>query len=246
MKHLDEETIQRALHGELDPAVEPAVREHLTTCVECAHRLTAAEREERRVHGLLESLDHEIPAVEAEAIVEKASRRERWRPRRLAAVAITLLIVAGGLAYALPGSPFRAWIHSALSGDPPREGTTAPSSSIGSSGVSLEPGDSLNVVFESPQETGTVHVSLTPSREVHVRVLGDGPGFRVGPDRLRIANAGSSASYRIEIPGSAPRVRVLVGARTILEKEGSVVRAAVQPDSTGSWTITLSPRPRGE
>ncbi len=213
MKHLDEETIQRALHGELDSAVEPAVREHIATCVECADLLADAEREERRVHGLFESLDHEIPAIQAEAIVEKASRRQRWRP--LAAAAITLLIVAGGLAYALPGSPFRAWIHSALSGDSPREDTTVPSFSTGSSGVSLEPGDSLNVVFESPQETGTVHVSLTPSREVHVRILGDGSGFSVEPDRLRIANAGSSASYRLEIPGAAPRVRVLVGARTI-------------------------------
>lgn len=238
--HLDDETLQRVLHDELDPDVVPRVRDHLAACPACARRLEDAEREERRVFSLLESLDHEPPAGDPEVILGAASGRERWRS--LAAAAVAFLIVAAGLAYAIPGSAVREWVRSALLGDRPAAVSETPAAADEpTAGVSIDPGDSLDVVFGSPQETGTIHVSSSPAGELLLQILGQPPGIRVESHRLRIDNAGSTASYRIEIPASAPRVGVYVGSRRVLVKVGLTVRAEAERDSTGGYVIPLAP-----
>ena len=49
--HLDDERLQRLLHGELDTAAAAAARDHLAGCAACAARLDEAERDEQAVFG---------------------------------------------------------------------------------------------------------------------------------------------------------------------------------------------------
>lgn len=233
MTHLDEETLQRAVDGELDAAAAPAVRQHLAGCPECARRVEEAGREQRRAFALLEALDHPVPALDPDAIV---ARRRAPRPRPLAAAAVAVLVVAAGLAWALPGSPVRSWIRSARTGGGPE--AVAPVEPA-SAGISVVPGDSLDVVFEAPQHAGAVRVAPSASGELHLRVEGEPPAIAVEPHRVRVANAGSSAGYRIEIPPAAPLVRVLVGDRPILVQRGASLRMATPPDSAGAIVLPL-------
>jgi hypothetical protein len=237
--HVDPDMLQRALHGELDPAADARDRAHVASCEECAGRWKRLEEEEERVRSLLETLDHAPPAVDVRAIVRAGSRPEWWRSRIAAGVAF--LVVAGGLAWAIPGSPIREWVGSFPTGDPPspaRETPDEPGASA--SGVSVAPGDSLDVVFENPQESGTIHVRSHPGEELELRILGGRPSIRVESRRLVVANAGATSSYRIEIPASAPFVRVQVGSRTVLVKDGTTIDAAGR-DSTGAYAIPLTP-----
>jgi len=49
--HLDDERLQRLLHGELEPGAETSIMGHLATCDPCRDQLTAARREAADVSG---------------------------------------------------------------------------------------------------------------------------------------------------------------------------------------------------
>lgn len=235
MTHLDEETLQRVLDRELDPSAAADADAHLAACETCARRLAEAEREERRVLELLGALDHEPPRVDPESIADRAAPGPRWRPLLAATVAF---LVVGALAWAIPGSPVPGWVRSvAGSGE---AGPTAPDEPP-VAGISVEPGDSLEVVFEHAQEAGAIRVAITPSGELDLRVRGPAPGVRVEPHRVVVGNAGSAASYEIAVPESAPLVRIRVGPDVVLVKEGPIVRTDAPAGPTGAWEIPLAP-----
>ena len=75
--HLDEEQVQRLLHGETAPRVETGVRDHLARCEECRSRLVEAEREERWVLERLGRVDRAPPPVVVEAILNRGDGRAR-------------------------------------------------------------------------------------------------------------------------------------------------------------------------
>lgn len=235
--HLDEETLQRLLHGELAGPGESRARSHLASCRECVRRLEEAAREEDRIFGLLEELDHALPATGPESILPAGPAPERWRSRIAAGIAF--LLVVGGIAVAVPGSPVREWVRGALRGDqPPASVEAGPTGEESVAGVSVDPGESIEVAFEESQERGRILVRLVRAPELQVRIHGPSPGIRVHPDRIVVANAGSAASYEILVPESAPRMRVRVGPRVLLEKAGGEVRAPT-PRSEEGWVLPL-------
>lgn len=238
MTHLDAETLQRAIDGELDPDAAARARAHRDECPECAERWEAARAEEQRLASLLGALDHDVPGLDPPWLAVGAGRTGTWRSRAAAAVAI--LVVAGGLAWAIPGSPIPAWVRSVLRGD--GEATPAeagPTPVEPASGVAVDPGDSLDVAFEHSQEAGQVRVVRTASGPVTIRILGPAPDLRVETHRVGIANAGSSASYRVEIPDAAPLVRVTVAGRVVLEKRGPDARTSAPADSGLEYAFPL-------
>lgn len=237
--HLDEETLQRLLHGELAGPGESRARTHLASCRECARRLEEAAREEERIFGLLETLDHAPPATGPESILAGGPAPERWRSRIAAGVAF--LLVVGGIAVAVPGSPVRDWVRGALRGEPPPAAVEADRPGEESvAGVSVDPGELIEVAFEESQERGRILVRLVRAPELQVRIHGGSPGIRVHSDRIVVANAGSAASYEILVPESAPRVRVRVGARVLFEKEDEEARAPTTRSEEG-WVLPLRP-----
>jgi len=261
MMHLDEEQVERVLHGELPGAAAEAARAHLAACALCRASVAAAEREEEEVHRLLGALDHEPPAAArprlARDAMTRAARGVRrgagWRRR---AAGLLVALGAAGVAYAFPGSPVPGWVDAVVArlgslgdrageapappvapGTTPRSPTDAPESM---GGIAVAPGGSLLILFTRAEESGEVEVLLTDADLVRAEAPGIAASFTADEAVLRIESAGTGARFRIEIPRTAPRVEIRVGARRIFLKEGERITAAPAA-ARGSYLLPLAP-----
>ena len=248
--HLDEDQLQRLLHGELSPQAEKSAREHVGRCPACSRRLADAERDESEVHALLRVLDDPPPPVQAEAVAAKAEAGTGSRRRDLAwlrrAAAVLLAVGIAGAAYAVPGSPVRRWVHSVvqkMSGRPEPSGVpSAPERAEKDvSGIAVVPGQKLLILFTSPQAGGQILVSLTDGSEVQVRAPADAATFTSTADQLLIANRSSSATFEIRIPGDASWVEIRVGSDRVFLKQGALVTTSGSTNTGGSYLLRLKP-----
>jgi anti-sigma factor RsiW len=241
--HLDDERLERLMHGELSPEDAAAAGSHLVECAECRARVAAAERDEHEVFALIGVLDHPAPAVPLQAVLERAdSHQYRWR--RWAAAAVLVLGI-GGVAYALPGSPLRRWLDAAVeraSGVPERmipDPVRVDPPPEDGAGIAVAPGAGLIIGFIGPETGGSARIVLSDAAEVTVRAPAGAATFRAEADRVIVQRSGTRARFDVEIPASAPRVEVRVGTRRVFLKDqaGVTTDAARSPD--GAWVVML-------
>jgi hypothetical protein len=233
--HLDEETLERVLHGELEAEQDAAAREHLSDCMACSAALEESRLRERHVFGLLEALDREAPGLDWKAIEAPEPRGSRG----LLVAASIACILAAGILYALPDVPLRNWIH-ALGREAPAGATVAPDASPSVSGLSIRPTAPFEIVFAGAQASGVVLVNLSDAPDVEIRVLGDPVGLESGPDQVAVANLGSRSSYAIRLPKAGPTITVRVGESRVLVKSGPGVETAAPRTETGEYRIDLA------
>lgn len=240
--HLDDEQLQRLLHGELTPPAEALLRGHVVACEHCHSRVEQAAREEKRVLELLRTIDHPPPHASMLAIAARArGRRRRWGER---AAAIIVALATAGVAYAAPGSPFPDLLRRLIASEerapqapapvrpPPRPESTG--------GITVAPGDRFTIAFAATQAGGLATVSLTDGEDVAVRAVGGNPAFASDVDRLSIDNAKGDASFEIEIPRNAPWVEIRIGDRRVLLKTAARVQTDGRRDVEGRYVIRLS------
>ncbi len=242
--HLDEEHLQRLLHGELSAGDRPAADYHLAACDECRQRVARAQRDEAEIFALLRQVDHPLPVVHAETLAAKARGIGlvwgRW------AAGILLFLSAAGAAYAVPGSPLRQWIRSAGAwiaredrvSPPPRQ---AEGPAASAAGIAAVPGRSYVIDFQRAEPGGQARVSLTDGTEVTVRAPSGAARFTSAADRLLIDNQGPGAIFEIEIPRSAPRLEIRVAGKRIFLKQWGRVTAPHSAEVRGAYVIGLSP-----
>jgi hypothetical protein len=241
--HLDEEQLQRLLHRQLPSRAARSARDHLAECGDCRERFVTAERDDNAVLALLREVDHEVPVVDPEALVA----RLRWTGAGWGRWAAGFLLLVGiaGAAYALPGSPVRQWVRSAvawIAGSGPRPSSTrAEVSTLPVAGIAAVPGPRFVIAFQSPEPGGHARVSLTDGKHVTVRAPSGAAGFTSAANRLVIANTGRGATFEIEIPRSAPRVEIRVAGARIFLKDGSRVTSDWPATVEGGYLIPLSP-----
>jgi anti-sigma factor RsiW len=233
--HLDVETLERAIHGEFEPGHRAAVERHLAACADCAARLGDARREEERILGLLEALDHEPPALDWSAVTRESRAGGPWRS--LLAASLAFLVVAAGILYAIPGSSVRSFVASVLRDDPDPVAPPVVDGAV--SGIAVVPGDPFEVAFAARQEAGRIRVILVSSDRLELRVLGDPVELESGLDRLAVSNAGSEAGYELRVPRSLGSLRVTVAGSTVFDKRGPGVRVPRSPDPSGAYLIDL-------
>jgi anti-sigma factor RsiW len=235
--HLDEETRQRLLHGELKRALEASARDHLAACAECRALVEAAERDEAEVRRLLRAADHEAPGLDA-AQVAALARVPADRQGRWAAVLAATLVVAGA-AYAAPGSPLREWIGEAWAGLGGRgsgpEGTSAVPHDSATSGVAVSPGASLVVVFATP--AGQAQVTIWDGDELVVRAPTGAATFASDEGRLLINSSAPDATFDLMIPRTAPLVEVRAGERLLLKASLGVLQPPREGDASGRGRV---------
>ncbi len=244
--HLDEERLQRLLHGELVPRAASTARAHVADCVECRTRVAAAEQQEDEVRALLRHLDHPVRHVDARAVAQKARlrapRRERW------AAGVVLALGLGGAAYALPGSPLPAWIEAVVhwvgGGTEPAPATPVPSPEPGPvpeptlAGIAVVPAGDLLISFGMAH--GQARVTLIDGDEVVVRAPAGAATFTSHVDRLVIDNVDPKATIDIAIPRAAPRVEIRVDHRRVLLKEGPRVTTESSVASRDPYLLPLA------
>lgn len=246
--HLDEEQVQRLLHGELLSGAEASAREHLAGCVDCRRRVTEAEQEEDEVYALLGTVDDPPPHVSAGAIAARARAPDFTWVRRVAAVLLAVGVATA--AYAVPGSPLPRWVGAFVGwvggrqASPPsaRGPMQAPEPRV--AGIAVSPGQRLVILFTSPQAEGRARVSLTDGTEVVVRAPPGAAAFTSGVDQLVIDDQATSPTFEIQIPRAAPWIEIRVGGDRIFLKEGPRVTARASGDSTGAagfYSLPLAP-----
>jgi hypothetical protein len=243
--HLDDEQVQRVLHGELHPSVRDAVTRHAAECDSCRRRVDEAAREEAWVFDRLRVVDHAPPAVDSTTLAGRGRRTAPPWGRR--AAGILLALAAVGAAYAAPGSPLRRWVTEVLRPDAGR-GTPAPAPSGPDSalavtgGIAVTPGERLVIRFAATQAEGAATVWVASRSDVLVRTLNGTATFSTAADRLDIENRGSAADYEIEVPVGAGPIEIRLGDRRLLLKENGRVVADVPPDGAGRYRLPLGAR----
>jgi hypothetical protein len=239
--HLDDERVQRLLHGELEPAGERLVRQHLMGCEVCRTLVDRARAEERSIFGLLREVDHPAPEIDPHLLLPAARQGPpRWARR---AAAVALVVLAAGAAYAAPGSPLRELVQRLVSSAAPSQPRSDPSrqtdeAAPSGAGIAVTPGDRLTIRF-LVDRGATAILTLTDGDEVVVRTATGIATFTSDEDRLSVRSTGP-AGFEILIPASAPRVDVLSGDSLVLRKRGDVVTDA-HPGPDGRYFLTLSP-----
>ena len=252
--HLDEERLQRLLHGELDLAAEREAQGHVAACEACRLRLDEARREETWMHGLLEQIDPVAPpaGVDADAIARRARagaepgtptiRRSAWLKT---AAGVALAATIAGAAFAIPGSPVRGWTRALVRNLAGESVTNAPSAPgrTGTSGVAVPPGDRLVIVVEAGPGGAACHVLLTEAGDVQVRAPAGSATFTSSRGYLLLRGRDSTSVFEIHVPRSAPSVEIRSGDRQFFLKEGPEIRTAGTRDASGGAILSLPPSP---
>jgi hypothetical protein len=244
--HLDEERLQRLLDGELDGGAASSARAHLDSCDPCRAQVAAAERERAEVERLLSRLDGPVPALSPYDIMTRAGSAGLGWARRAAVVLMGLGLA--GVAYAAPGSPVPAWLR-ALTGRADRAHETPPTGRQDSvqtrepavSGIAVDPGPRLVIVFPSPPPGARAQVSLSDTGGVVVRALTGRASFSSGVDRLVVETADSAAAFQVVVPRAAPWLEIRAGETTVFRKHGPRLTTAADSVSGGNWLIPLAP-----
>jgi hypothetical protein len=247
--HLDDERIQRLVDRELSESAERNARAHLADCADCRRLVSGAEREDTEVRVLLQRLDRPAPATDAGALIDRAAMApDRWSrdvdaaPRmRWAAGFLVALGIVAAAAYAIPGSPLRAWVGAVQAWvDRGRSSgpSTAPETAM--AGIAVTPGEAFVIEFTSPQTQGELTIIPTDDSEIVARTRNGAAAFRSGPDRLVIDNRGSSSTVEIRIPRSAPRVEVRLDETSLYLQDGSRITTTGRADETGVLHIALT------
>jgi hypothetical protein len=240
--HLDDERVQRLLHGELEPAGERLARQHLDACHDCRALVDEARAEEHRIFGLLQEVDHPPPHVDPRVVLAAGgSRRTHWG--RWAA-GLLLVAAAGGAAYAAPGSPLPAALDrlvAILAPIQPRAGAerTAIDTAPPGAGIAVTPGDRLTIRFVVEGDGAFATLSLTDGDEAVVRAVAGAATFSSDVDRLSVRSAGT-AGFEILIPRSAPWVEVLAGDTPVFRKRAGQVVSETGPGADGRYSLILS------
>lgn len=199
------------------------------------------EQEERRIHDLLRSLDHRPREITADEVMRRA-RRPRMSALRVAA-GIAAAIGLAGVAYAMPESPVRDWVHALLGPvEPPPGETRIEPSTHGPTGASgagamFDPSEPLTVRVE-PTDGAHLRIELIDGPEIVARLLSGEGGFTSAPNELRVRLAAAD-TLELLIPRTAASVEVVARDRSLFLKRGAVLRTGTEADSAGRYRIDL-------
>ena len=236
--HPPDGELRALLDGELPAVHRAAGQQHVAACPACAARFTEIEQAAAAAGSLLNLLVPPVPALQLNAVLYRA-RRARVQRAGLIAAGLTLLVAAS--AGATVGRPYvralaaRIWaaVHSRTAvpvhNEPPPSAET---------GVAVVPGMVAEIVFDTAQASGALRVSLADTAELAIR-SSEPVTYRVYPVGVIVRNRGSSASYEIVIPQAAPKVRIVVAGRVVLEKVGSRIVTAAAADSAGRFVMNV-------
>lgn len=222
MSHLDAGAIATLRDRGL---VDDDVRRHAETCPVCRQALDDARERKGQVEQLLRSLDAPgSPDVEAAKrkvrlrLDRKRQASHRLRPLFPFALgrAAALLLVAAGVAYALPGSPLRSWL---TDGD---DTAVVPTATV--EGAPATTFEGLEVAVP-PSGLSIALLDVAPDMPVEIRwIEGEqaridgGPGARYTVSEGRTEARVRSGPIRLELPRSGGRVTVEADGLVVLTR----------------------------
>ena len=193
------------------------------------------------IDALLAALDEPPPPVSVESLLARG-RTPAGAPRRHLrwAAGIALALGVAGAAYAAPGSPLPGWLGR-IGESIDRGANGRPSAVVpvpASAGVAVDVGGPVVIRFAG-RLAGYARVSLTDDSEVVTRSADGSTRFSSEPDQLLIEHP-SFDTLQVSVPRTAPRVEVVVGARTVWLKQGPEVVTSAAAGDFGDWLVPLA------
>jgi hypothetical protein len=248
MIHATEGLLQAYLDEEISGSAAADLRDHLAGCAACASELESLRRAGQLVHhslGLISSAD--VPMLRARAAIAAHRQPDRFRgfarlsASGLAKAAMLLLALAGAGAAAIPGSPVRQALESALArvaqvfngaAAPAHDPAAAPpvatepvdAPEFVSSRMGVLPADGrVRVLLHTPSGNVDVRVLLVDDRMAHVEATTEeAVRFRTGAGRIEVAGL-TAGAVTIEIPRTAHGATIEVDGLVYVYKQGQVL-----------------------
>jgi len=109
-------------------------------------------------------------------------------------------------------------------------------------GVAIVPAGRVDLVFETEQPIGELHIRSALGTRVAVTASGDGPTYTVGRGTIVIdTRATPGVMYDIELPppSQLPEVAVHIGSRTVFARHGATVVTQGQLQTDGSYVVAF-------
>lgn len=244
MTHAAEGTLQAWLDGELATDEQSGLADHLEGCGECRDRAAELRAAAERLSAALSLVDVAPPARVAPA----PRRRTFAAPLAggLARAAGLALILAGGAAALIPGSPLRRLIEDALRtlrGPEPAVVVEAPAAppqdEVVGGAVYVAPANgAVRVNLVAPSAGARVVVLLVDQAEAAVDAERTGPGFgsTSGAGWVNVEGI-EDGLVTVRIPRTAATATVEVDGRVVVRKEdGQLVRT---PSAGGGPSVQV-------
>jgi hypothetical protein len=198
--------------------------------------MTEERTDDRELGDLFRALDDPLPEISARDIVRRARRGRVGRLRLAAGIAAALAVA--GTAYALPGSPLRAWVERLVAPAAEHDGAGGAARPAGDPGAGLlfDPAEPLTLQVDGG---GHLRIRLTTEAELTVRMIAGEARFTSDPGRLEVQLAPSD-TLELLVPATARSVEALHGETALFRKRGETVEAAVERDAAGVYSFDLS------
>ena len=213
--HLNEAESAALVHGTADTLLDQRARSHIVACAACASRLDALRSADRAVGERLSLLDVRAPTASADEVIRRAraaARSQLAARGRRAAVVVGLATAAAAAAAAIPASPLRRFIVHVLGTSGGAAANVAPapvSAPTAASGVSLVPGNSLEIAFEGDPGGGVMRVRWIDGDQVSLSSPDSGATYRVGSSRITVIQL-AAGTFQLDVPRSLQNLTVRV------------------------------------
>ena len=234
MTHVEEGVLQAYLDAEVSAGARVDIDKHLQSCTACTAELHRMRTASQLFANALRDADVMAPMLPAQARIVAARKLERPttslpapRPRRaLARAAMFIVGLAAVASAAVPGSPVRAWISSALTRagllDEPQS-AAAPEVPAEAPAVPRSGPDATSFFIDAVDNR--VQIVLTDiGSDVTVRVE-QSDGTRASVETSEAARF-SRTSGRFEVIGvksGAITVRIPRGLDAVVEQDGKTI-----------------------
>lgn len=243
MNHIDDGTLQAFLDDELSPEERARVAEHLLGCARCHQAHQELGRANATFSEAVSLLDVEVPGVRSGSARAGRADRARSGTRSFVRAAGLILAVAAAASAAVPGSPVREWIVSAVestggAGDTGEEVPSARAPAAAPSGVSLAPGSGPAVVSLQGLQRMVIRLRSAESGAVSASVLGadSDPLFRTGAGRIEVMD-GVGGEVHVVLPTDARGSRLEVDGELYAEIADGGLRVVAPADTVGGSIV---------
>ena len=242
MSHLDDGTLQAFLDDELPAPRRAGAAEHMLGCEECRSRHEGLKRANAVFSEAVASLDVRPPAAEPPTDLSAGGRRAAGSFVKAAGL---VLLLAAAASAAVPGSPIRAWIESAVEPAPEPvvepearpEPTPAPAPAPAPVAVSIAPESGRVEIVLEGLDGVSIRLMETEESSAAVSVQGTerDPSFSMAPGRIEVRGA-VGGEVTVEIPRSLREARVFLDGDLYAEKSGGRLRTpgVVESPAAGS------------
>jgi len=255
MTHVEQGELQAYLDDEVTLAARAHIETHLRDCSACRAELERQRAAGQLFASVLHSSDIVAPTLPALAAVsaargDVARRRFALSRSALAKAAIFVVGFAALATAAIPGSPVRQWISSALQAvgivkpaqplvdtNPTAVVPASPEPVTGGEAAALAiapVGGRVLIVLTNVSAEAVIRVHLVDSDRATVQTLGEASHarFRTSAGRIEVIGV-RNGTVRIDLPRSLEDGRVQVDGRTLFQKDHAELRLK-QPATTGA------------